>query len=432
MGADFEAELRNSLRGLTSEVAKLAKSMENAKTSARGVGDEAAKSMPGWNPAPLLSGSFRRPNGEASGAPGIGNWRSMGKARREAREATKEADKLRRGFAQVGLALGRFGGPLGTIATHVGGAQGLSPGLGRLAIAAGVAGVAWMALNKVVDANIARVQVALDVQDKFRASAQSFRDMVRASADAGFSREKMTRNLDTGGIGPQGSNIQANNEAATGIAGAAGITRDEASGTVAELRNRFGGNAARFTNATERIKDLVASGMPLAEATEMTLHSGGLNSTPKTPEEMAAFRQTTARLYARGTGARGQTTDQVRASMDATQEANGMQSLLDAGAEHRGTQDETSKANAYNAASGGARAGDRKDLAAARDPASAASLELFNSLAVEQNRIAQLSEAQGKLLGFISDLVKPEGSFSTQLSRLTMAIEKQTLSRGGG
>ncbi len=287
MSADFEAEVRNSIRSLTAEVNKLAKAHEAAGRAGKKANEDTSRA------ARQAQATIER------------QWKLEGQMRRQAQT---ERDRPRQTLARAGLALGRFGGPVGTLATHLTGGVGLGPVLGTLAIGAGLAAVAMKYFaaqaKQAVEAVKALAEASAEASATKRANRNALLDQ---AATAGLSNAQLRGRL---------SAAPGAEDLAQTLSKASGKGIGETANAAVTLARAFpGGTGAagnRRNNAENRVRRLVGAGMDPDEAVQAVLAAGVESG----DMDYKTFDRRTAGIYARSIGAVGVSAQQAQDLLD--------------------------------------------------------------------------------------------------------------------
>lgn len=134
MAADFEAEIKNSLRSLASQVTALGAVVNSSEAKVSKLGDSLQKAFKrGTQAIPV---------------------------------AKQQVDALGQSIQKAGQAAQRMGGPLGEIVGRLTGGAGMTGGLAKAAVAAGLLGLAMKAGTAVIDVRIIRIGLLIDAQKK--------------------------------------------------------------------------------------------------------------------------------------------------------------------------------------------------------------------------------------------------------------------------
>lgn len=167
-------------------------------------------------------------------------------------DRAKEAAKESKGFGDTmrnsGMALTRFGGPLGTIAGQLGGGAGMAGAFGRVAAGAALAGIAFRAFMAVADASTESVRKATEAAARYRAAIKSGQQEEASQALAGLGQESTVRKLMFRG----GQNAV---QLAQGLAQDHGMTFDEAAEVVTTTASLPKATQAKVIQAAMQARD---------------------------------------------------------------------------------------------------------------------------------------------------------------------------------
>lgn len=381
MAADFEAEIRNSLRALNSQVTALNASVDKLQSKGRSAGRE-------------VGDAFRR-------------------AAPEAAKAKAAVDGFGGTVKKTGEALTKMGGPLGELLGRLTGGAGLAGGLGRVAAAAAVFGLAMRAGNAVIEAQIDRTQKLIDAQKELRD--------VRASARAAEQQQAL------GAAGGQGNDLRqlfvrgnveaidtANRLAASGIGDASSIRKG-----VAQAYTLTGMNEKETAiAAAQRIANM--GDMPFDQAIGALV---GDRASLKSMMRPGGFKAGLERFILKQRGLsptaanRAKIGDELTFSETSANESEGLIAELN---KTQGSLNQIEKVGQDRVFLGQSSTAAAGQLAAARSPESAAMLELFNRQQQADADMRALIRAQGPIMAGIKDalmLIGGQGSFETQHRR---------------
>jgi hypothetical protein len=115
------------------------------------------------------------------------------------RETAEHAEKLEHSMVKGAKGLSLFGGEMGKLANHLGHTihfGGETEGiLGKIGLAAGLAGVAFEAYNRVLEATAERTKTAIEAEDAFREAMERAEDAKKKNGVAGLSDHEDRRRL---------------------------------------------------------------------------------------------------------------------------------------------------------------------------------------------------------------------------------------------
>jgi hypothetical protein len=398
MSADFEAEVRNSIRALTAAVQRLEKAHSAAGEAGKRAGDKTVDAS-------------KRAQRELE--------RERKAAERARKEAEKKADAPRRAFAQAGLALGRFGGPVGTLATHVSGATGLGPVLGRLAIAAGTLGLATKLAVDNIERMLQKTRLMAETANQFKDAIIAGVKARQGTALGGVtSTEARFRASVAGGATSANSGLDAAKLAKSGH-----VSGQDAMMAVGEINSRFGLRPEQRANALARVEALTAAGVPLATALEETISAGVESHAPKTDAQKAAFLRRTGRAFARATGLQHANSSQAVAALQRQTDTLAIDPRMEVFDKVRAVQAETQGAVASDIYHGSAETAARGELAAAKNPEAQQTLDLYNQKAREIEVLSRLADQTSLLYEYFKEITGPGSSLTIQLENLTASLE---------
>lgn len=392
MATDFEAEIRNSLKSLTSQVTALG----NSTT----VVERKAGSM-----SASVEAAFRRTN-------------------LQMKKAAEAGGSVGESVKKIGEAAQRAGGPLGEIVGKLTGGAGMSGGLASAAVAAGLLGLALRVGTAVIDARIESTK-------KLIAATKALSDVKEAAAKkvgeqglgAAGSQGQSLALLNTRG-GPDAIN-EANDIAATGVASAS----DVRAGVAASHLRR-----SRSVSETMRRAALQAAGQVsssgeggFAEAVNAILSSPQLLE--KLVTEGADGVAARVVVGNRGQVPNGQNVRRARYDL-ANQNhraafgettSNGAIAAL---AGIAGVNNQLDEVGQNAIADGSAMGAARSALSAAKSPESAGMVALFAKQQQADDELRLLIKTQGRIMGDLKDvlmLIGGEGSYRNQLRKKQVA-----------
>lgn len=377
MAAEFEAEVRNSMRALQAAVEGVGRAQKKTTDEVARFGAEAAKAYKA--PAQVLP---------------------------KTEEALKKNAKA---WREVGAAMARIGGPMGEIVARFGGGFGMEGGLSRIAAAAAIAGLALKAFHAVVQKQANDARAAAEAYRKMGDAIRGAQDKARAGAGAGMTQAGDRRRLTA--AGPEAIE-QAALIGNLSIADGADVDQG-----VAAIYGKFGAGG-RSRGTVDAARELATTGaFSFSEASAALLGQGADMSAPGVGHSVAA------RLYAERTGRRGG--NQV-ADFDAVLSRTQNDAWL---RKSEGVQRirETLRTEARDSVgSGEAEAQARGELAASRDPTTAAVLQVYNAHVREIEILERIAAAQSTIAAWTANLGLPfggEGSETQKARRPAIAFD---------
>lgn len=397
MSADFEAEIRNSLRALNSQVTALGSNIDKLQGKGRVAGQEVAK-------------AFQKTAVTAA------------MAKRETAAAAKESANFGKSIKASGEALTKMGGPLGEILGKLTGGAGLSGGLARAGVAAALFGIALKAGNAVMEATLDRTQ-------KLIAAQREYGDIKREAVQT-------ERQQALGAFGSQGDDLRqlftrgnveaidtANHLAKAGIDDAGSIRKG-----VAKAYTLTGFNE-KETVIEAAAQAAHMGDMGFDEGVSALMQDRGLLKSMMAP---GGFKQGMERFILKGRGLpataanRAKVSDELTFSQSRARE--GYYAELNS---TQGALNEVEKVGQDRFLMGGGAAAAKDALSRAAAPEGAALVDLARQQLREMSELKQLAAEQGKFYGFFADVFKPGGSFETQMIRLNNARAGAQFAPGG-
>lgn len=356
MPSEFEAEIRNSMRQLQSVIEGVGKAQgkttaEVAKFAA------AAKAAFGGSAKPLA-------------------------------DAEKAARAHARAIHEIGAAAARVGGPLGDMISRFASTTSSSTGLTRLALAATGVGVALAVVNGVVKRS----------EEAARAAAESWKQMTQAVIGA----HTAANAVGTAGLSQAGVRrpLIAAGPEAVAMAGVlttsqkyGGLDPDDAAAGTAAIYNKYGPGERAAATAFHARYLAKTGAFSFAEAAQGLIGRGGDASAPGLGLAMAS------RLYAEKTGRRGNPEAAYLAAVgNVDADASGyLQGVEGTNRVHGLTQEVQRTA----VANGRAKTAALGELASAKDPLSAAVLQVANSNAIIGQSLQKVADAQNGLVAWL-------------------------------
>lgn len=344
-----------------------------------------------------------------------GLTRSIGVANRGTKELGKESNKA---FKEAGEAVKRMGGPLGEAIAKIGGATGMRGGLAQVAAAALVAGIAFKAYNAVVDANIERtrkqIEAAHELEDAELSAAKSREQhgLAAVQSQGADLRRLVTR----GGRKAVDEAEDISRDKTLGIEAADARRGVANSFTIpAHLRDN--------RSALIRVAKMVAASgeSSFSEAIDQVLSSPELLARLRNGSDSDVARRvvvkrrgqipTIANLDQAGQDITGRTAE-------LRQGGQGLAGIIKEIIAIASGEDVTGRKEIED---GTAEIGTRKHAAAVADPKSAALVELSLKQSKVTEDLTKLATEQGRILGLLADVFQPGGSFQTQIDRLNSA-----------
>lgn len=370
MASEFEAEIRNSMRSLQSAIEGVGKAQMKTTAEVARFGQVAGN-------------AFKKPKTDAD----------------LLEEAAKKQGKT---WRELGHAIGKVGGPLGELAAKFGGGLGMEGGLSRIAVAATLVAVAMKAVSAVL------TKQTRDAKD----TAEAWQKMSEAIRDA----EDKNQSASLSGLGAAGGRRKVR---ATGgeegieqldlLVKGGVVSEDEGAGGLSAIYGRFG-RTAQARAAVNTARALAATGVPFSHAAAELAKGGGDMTLP------GVARQTAGQIFNDYYGAVQGGADNFN---QAIQDTGGDQ-YLTAAARTQGVQAQTAAVRRGQVTAGESEGAARGELAAAKDPASAAVLKIFDAYQKEAALLAKMAELQGDLARKFQDLgvlFGGEGSATNQWER---------------
>lgn len=350
-GGNFEAEVKNSLRQIRASVDGLNRSQQQTQASAKGLGKQ-------------LRDAYKEG--------GVGAVFAKAKA--------VELDKQ---LGKVGQAAARLKGPLGEILGNITGGIGMGGGLGKLALAAAAAGVAFKSYGMVVEEVLERSRALAEMNNRVADSMKSIADRQRDLTKEGLGRAGARRKLR--GAGGQ----QAVDQVEEVLDQMPELSRDEVESGVAAVYGRYGAGH-RAAAAVRAAVDVARVGGSFGQAAGTFAEQGGAYESP------GAGRRATAMEFQRQTGRVGaplKVLEQAEAAVGVDDP------LLRKARDEAGVRVTRDREVTARAPSGDS--GARADLAETRNPGAAAALALANAVqqqtAIMQAQLAALEKlTEGK------------------------------------
>lgn len=392
MAADFEAEIKNSLRSLTAQVTALGNSTA--------VVDKKASSM-----SASVEAAFRRTN-------------------LQMKKAAEAGGSVGESIKKVGDAAKRAGGPLGEIMGKLTGGAGMTGGLASAAVAAGVFGLAMRVGTTVIDARVLSTKALIAATRELTAVKEAAAKKVgEQGLGAAGSQGQSLALLNTRG-GPDAI-IEANDIAATGVASASDVRAGVAA---SHLRRSRGVSETMRRTVLEAAGQVSSSGEGgFAEAVNAIL------SSPQLIEKLVSegAEGVAARVVVGNRGqvpngrnlgaARYDLANQHRLAVFGETASNRAVAALPGIAGVNNQLDEVGQ-NAI--ADGSAMGAARSALSAAKSPESAGMVALFAKQQQADDELRLLIKTQGRIMGDLKDvlmLIGGEGSFRNQLRKKQVA-----------
>ncbi|MES2340007.1 MAG: hypothetical protein V4537_18085 [Pseudomonadota bacterium] len=354
MASEFEAEIRNSMRSLQSAIEGVGKAQ--VKTTA-----EVARF------GQVAGAAFRKPKSEAE----------------QLEEAAKKQGKT---WRELGHAIGKVGGPLGELAAKFGGGAGMEGGLSKIAIAAGLVGVALKAVSAVLNKQTQDAKDAADAWKKMSDAIEGAQEKGNAASLAGVGQAGGRRKVRA--IGGAGGIAELDDLTQNG-----GIGEDEATAGLSSIYGRFG-RTNQAIAAISTAKALAQTGVPFSHAASELAKGGADLSLP------GVARQTAGRVFNDYYGA-------VQGG-----EANFNQALADTGGDQylrraasvQSVQGQTESVRRGQVTAGVAEGVARGQLSEAKNPAAAAVSKVFDAYQKEAALLAKVAELQSYIAGNFQDL----------------------------
>jgi hypothetical protein len=381
---EFEAEIRNSLRALTSQVSALSAGLDKTKAAGKKMGDE-------------VDSAFKKAK-EASAA------------------AKKKQDDFNKSILQTGQALQKMGGPLAGIVGQLTGGAGLPAGLARAAAGAALLGIAWKAFSAVSEMNLDRTKKLIEAQRELRDVSTGAAKSIKSQALGAVSSQGANlKTLAFRGGGEDYINL-ANNLAKRGV-----TSLDDAQKGMASIAGvSYGRNEEEKLVVRQRLREV-------GEQVALSGEGGFGETVDKIISDPVMMRRlandggqsVTERMIVRNRG-------QLETSGNLETVRNQLKKRGSTPVEKiikevTGIQGQTDVVKQGQITSGNAVGAATEELGSAKDPHSAAMVELFQKQMQADADLAKMAEQQGKVMGFMADIFKPEGSFETQLKRLANA-----------
>lgn len=392
MATDFEAEIRNSLKSLTSQVTALGNSTN--------VVERKAGSM-----SASVEAAFRRTN-------------------LQMKKAAEAGAEVGMSVKKIGEAAQRAGGPLGEIVGKLTGGAGMSGGLASAAVAAGVLGLAMRVGTTVIDARVQSTKQLIAVTRELTAVKEAAAKKVgEQGLGAAGSQGQSLALLNTRG-GPDAIN-EANEIAATGVASASDVRAGVAA---SYLRRPRGVSQTMRRAALDAAGQVSSSGEGgFAEAVNAILSSPQLLE--KLATEGAAGVAARVVVGNRGQVANGRNlgaarydlANQRRLAVFGETASNRAVAAL---AEIQGVGNQAEQVGQDRIADGSALGAARSALSAAKSPESAGMVALFAKQQQADDEMRRLIKSQGRIMADLKDvmmLVGGEGSFRNQLRKKQVA-----------
>jgi hypothetical protein len=325
------------------------------------------------------------------------------------KKAGAEAERVKDPLAKVGQAMARMGGPAGSgIGQLMGGWK--DGWLGRLAVGAGVAGIAFAALNRVTEVNIDRAQKATKAWMEMAAAQQQGARAAQGRATSGLSQvDAVTEVVVAGGTTLK---KQAEEHAA-----ANGIPLNEAYRGIA-LERRMRRTGARYGGARRAATEFAAAGGSFLEGMESIRSNPMLqarldSADEDAPQQVAAMllqKQLTGRTF-------GASTIRLREA----QRNIAQDPFLRGAGQTTGVQNQIAIAEQGKVANGEAMGALRSSLAEVMNPVAAALVELAKNRQLELSVLERLAATQPALVRALMNLTSPQGSFEVQRLRTMSA-----------
>ncbi len=396
-GADFEAEIRNSLRALNTQVTALSSNIDKLQGRGRVAGQEVSK-------------AFQRTAVVAA------------TAKREVAEAAKATGDWGTSLKSAGQALTKMGGPLGEVLGKLTGGAGLSGGLARAGVAAALFGLALKAGNAVMEASLDRTQKLIAAQREYGDIKREAVQTERQQALGAFnSQGDDLRRLFTRG------NVEAIDEAnrisKTGIDNAGSIRKGVAK---AYTLTGFNEKETVIEAATQAAH---MGDMGFDEGVSALMQDRGLLQSMMAP---GGFQQGMERFILKGRGLPATAANRAKVADELTfSNARSHEGYYEQLNTTQGALNEVEKVGQDRFLMGGGAAAAKDALSRAAAPEGGALVDLARQQLREMTELKQLAEAQGKFYGFFADVFKPGGSFETQIIRLNNARAGAQFGPGG-
>lgn len=385
MAADFEAEIKNSLRSLAAQVTALGGVVNSSEAKVSKLGDS-------------LKIAFKQGTDSLPGA-------------------KAKVDALGQSIQKAGQAAQRFGGPLGELIGRLTGGAGMAGGLGKVAVAAGALGFALKAGTAIIDARISRTQSLIKAQEELRQvmskanSEISAQALGAASSQGGDLRQLFNRGnveaVDTANR-ISASGIDTSSNIQKGVAKAYTLTgHNEKETTIAA--------AQQLTNLGEmNFDEAVSSIMDDRPALKSMMATGG-------------FKSGLTKFIAkkRGVARSGKNLAKISDELSfAENSANSPEGLIAELNKTQGSLNGIARVGQNRLFSGEASGPAQSALSEAKSPESAGMLELFNRQMRADEDLRMLIKSQGPIMAGLKDalmLIGGEGSFRNQLRKKQVA-----------
>lgn len=364
----FEAEIRNSLAMLASQVNALTNGMDNLQKKGKKAGDD-------------IKDKFN----EAAAA---------------AKKAAEQQKQFDTTIQKVGSGLNKFGGPLGDLIGKLTGGAGMGGALATVATAAALAGFAMKAFNAVVDAQIDRVRRLSAAQRELITIKENARKTEQQQGTEGLSQGERLRTLFN--RGGEDAAIEANTIALQGF-----TTTEEAQSGIAQA----------FLTKDKKTRDLI-----IKAATQVTrAGEGGFSDAIKTIQDDPVLLRRIQKGDVGDVSAR--VVAKNRNQLPSAGNLNNIRNQLERGtfgqAESRfiqqlettqGLRNDVRIVEQDRVIDGSALSAAREDLARAKSPETAAILELFKKQQQADADMREQAKAQTTILGRIHSTLQNIGA----------------------
>lgn len=326
--------------------------------------------------------------------------------------AGEHANRSGKDVQEFGHALARLRGPLGELAHRSTSGAGMEGTLGRVAVAAGLLGIAYGALNKVAEVRAERVRAAIDAEDRLAKAMESGAASARAHGLAGLGQDGVIRGV----VGAGGREAK---RVAQTAAQEYGIGEDEAYRGVGATYSRKVQSPTERSRIVSAAGEFAKAGGSFEEGVRSILESPALLSRIRTPNYASdAISDVGSRLYQKHvTGSEiGASTDNLRYA----QAQIASDPYLAKATEATRLKNQTADADRKQVINGEATAALRLALTEAVSPLAVELGKLGRERALQTEALTRLADSQGPLLRLIANLgmlIGGNGSSRNQLER---------------
>lgn len=331
------------------------------------------------------------------------------KATKKANSAAKDHQATLSKGAGVGAAKAaqKFGGQGGAIAGQFASAGSMDGILGRVAIGAAVVGVAFRALNAVIDARVNQERQVIELTGKLRDGLAGAAKAASQQAIGGLGQADVVTKLIS-----RGGNLKQ----ARAIADELGVTDADAAGGLADAMLEFG----KFQDGIIKAAKLAAESGQMGFSDAVSALRGDRFARRLAGDGRAG--EAAARVVGAKIGDRDFTTAQL-AQFSGNLNRGG---IVDQFTEATGIRNQIGRSQLERVRNGEATGALREELSEAVNPAAAATLRWNKAIEENVAQLEALSKAQGAVGALFANLgllAGGQGSFRQQANRLNISRE---------